>query len=297
MADLKISISAVIPAYNAARFLPRCLASVFAQTLQPEEVIVIDDGSTDDTAAVAEALGAKVFRQPNSGISSARNAGVRNASGEWIAWLDADDLWEPEKLERQAACIRAETVLTYTGIRIFDDHGTRGEVRAHDPVLAARMIRYYNPISTSTVCVRKDALMQSGGFREDIRASEDWEIWFRLRHLGRFECVPDPLTNYYLHPGSLSANPERMILALDRILDTTLLADLHGMQRWVWRRRILAAQLSSASLIARDNHLNSELRFMLRSLSAWPSPFWMPKRFAMAAVTARNRLRSRSEAG
>ena len=87
-----MKISVVIPAYNAERFLPRCLKSVFAQTLKPEEVIVVDDGSTDNTAALAAELGTTVISQTNSGIAAARNNGIRHASGEWIALLDADDL-------------------------------------------------------------------------------------------------------------------------------------------------------------------------------------------------------------
>ena len=93
-----MKISVVIPAYNAARFLPRCLKSVFAQTLQPEEVIVVDDGSTDSTAEVAEALGARVINRRNGGLSAARNTGIKGASSEWIALLDADDLWARDKL-------------------------------------------------------------------------------------------------------------------------------------------------------------------------------------------------------
>ena len=125
-----MKISVVIPAYNASAFLPRCLESVFAQTLKPDEVIVVDDGSTDNTGSVAAELGAKVVLQENSGPSAARNTGIQNAAGEWIALLDADDLWAPEKLELQAARVRAETVLVYTGIRLFDDRGTRGTGRS-----------------------------------------------------------------------------------------------------------------------------------------------------------------------
>ena len=125
-----IKISVIIPAYNAARFLPRCLKSVFAQTLQPDEVIVVDDGSTDNTATLAAALGARVISQRNGGISAARNTGYQNATGAWIALLDADDLWSPAKLERQVARIRPDTILVYTGFRLFDDHGIRGVSRS-----------------------------------------------------------------------------------------------------------------------------------------------------------------------
>lgn len=291
-----MKISVVIPAYNAAAFLPRCLKSVFAQTLAPEEVIVVDDGSTDNTAAVAAGLGARVVRRKNGGLSAARNTGIQHAAGEWIALLDADDMWAAEKLQRQVASIGSRTVLVYTGIRIFDDSGTREYSLAISPTAARRVLRYSNPISPSTVIVRRDAVMQDGGFREDIRACEDWEMWVRLQRMGQFEAIPDPLTDYYVYSNSLSANPERMLLALDRILDTTLLADLHGFARWVWKRRVLASQLCSAGLIARDNGLKNELHYMIRSWCAWPSPLWNPRRFAISAVSVMNTVRGQNGA-
>lgn len=291
-----VKISVVIPAYNAARFLPRCLKSVFAQTLKPVEVIVVDDGSTDNTAEVAAALGAKLISRTNGGLSAARNTGIQSASSEWIALLDADDLWAPDKLARQAACVGPDIVLVYTGIRYFDDNGKREERPAIDPVTARKMLRYCNPITPSSALVRRDAVVQDGGFREDIRACEDWEMWFRLQRLGQFEAVSDPLTDYYVYPNSLSANPGKMLEALDRIIDTTLVADLLGFDRWVWRRRIRAVQLCSAGLIARDNGLKGEVSFMFQSLCAWPSPFWEPGRFAMFAASARNRLLRQEQA-
>lgn len=283
-------ISAVIPAYNAASFLPRCLESVFAQTLMPEEVLVVDDGSTDDTAAIAETLGAKVVRRQNGGISAARNTGVKSASSEWIAFLDADDRWAPKKLERQAACAGDDTILVYTGVRTFDDTGVLGESSAMDAISTRKMLRYSNSIITSSVLVRRWALMQDGGFREDIRACEDWEMWYRLQRMGQFVAVSGALTDYYLHSNSLSANPVRMLQALDQIMDTTLLEGLQGFDRWAWERRIRAVQLCSAGLIARDNQLEGELQYLFRSLCSWPSPFWERKRFATFAVSARNRL-------
>jgi glycosyltransferase involved in cell wall biosynthesis len=290
--DQRITISVIIPAYNAAHFLPRSLASVFAQTLKPQEVIVVDDGSTDNTAAIAAALGATVIRKPNGGLSTARNSGIQNASGDWIALLDADDFWAPEKLERQVALIGPETVLVYTGIQFFDDGGIRGEKPAIDPISARKRLRYANSITPSSVLARREALIRVGGFREDISACEDWEMWCRLQQLGDFEAVANLLTLYFLHSKSLSANPERMLQGLDRIIDKTLLDGMRRFDRWVWRHRILAVQLSSAGLIARDNGLKNELHFMFRSLCAWPSPWWQPKRFALFVVSVRNKLRS-----
>lgn len=284
-----MKISVVIPAFNAARFLPRCLASVFSQTLQPDEVIVVDDGSTDDTASVAAALGAKVFRRTNGGLSAARNTGIQNASSEWIALLDADDLWAPKKLELQAAHVHPDTVLVYTGIRFFDDGGIRSERPAIEPTKAIEMLRFCNPIPC-TYLVRRDALLSGGGYREDIRACEDWEMLVRLQRLGKFEAVPDLLMDCYLHSDSLSADPEVMLRWLNLIIEKTLVSDLKGLRRWAWRRRIRATQLTKAGLIARDNKCKGELRYMFQSLSTWPSPFWQPNRLACLAVSVRNKM-------
>jgi len=285
-----MKISVVIPAYNSARFLPRCLESVFAQTLKPVEVIVVDDGSTDNTAAVATELGVTVLRRTNGGPGAARNAGIQAASGEWIALLDADDLWTAEKLERQASCIRPATVLVYTGIQIFDDNGVREEQPAIEVTSARKMLRYRNPFATSSVLMRRDAVLAGGGFREEIQSCEDWELWVRLERAGDFEAVDDPLTLYYVYPKSFSANPSKMLAGLDQVIDTTLLTGLTGFSRWAWRRRIRAVQLCSAGLIARNNGLKNELHYMFQSLCAWPSPRWEPRRYAMFAISARNRV-------
>lgn len=286
-----MSISVVIPAYNSERFIRRCLASVFAQTLKPDEVIVVDDGSTDNTSDRAEELGASVIRCINGGPSAARNRGIEKATSEWIALLDADDSWSPEKLERQIACARSETVLVYTGIHIFDERGVREERLATDVASAKKMLRYCNPIVPSSALLRRSAVVRAGGFREDSCGCEDWDMWVRLQDWGTFAALPDALTNYYLHPDSISTNPNTMLRGLEEIIDTTLVADLHGLNRWAWKQRIRATQLASAGLIARVNESEDEMMLMVRSLCTWPSPFWQPKRIAALAVSAKNRLR------
>ncbi|MGB0064626.1 MAG: glycosyltransferase family A protein [Terracidiphilus sp.] len=284
----EVTISVVIPAYNAAHFLPRSLASVFAQTLPPTEVIVVDDGSSDNSAQVAEQLGAKVIRRPNGGQASARNAGIEAARGEWIALLDADDWWEPKKLARQTAAIRPGAVLVYTGAKQFDDSGVRAVHRAIDPSVAKKMLRYSNPITASSVLVRRQAVLDLGGFNVAAPPCEDWELWARLLPIGQFVAVEDPLTQYWLSPQSSSASPERMLAATSRIMEETLLNGLKGIPRFAWRRRIWAAQLLSAALIARDNRLKGEFGYAVRSLLAWPSPFFRRQRFAVFAVSLRN---------
>jgi glycosyltransferase involved in cell wall biosynthesis len=288
-----MSISVIIPAYNSERFVRRCLESVYAQTLQPDEIILVDDGSTDNTAERAEELGAQVIRRKNGGPSAARNRGIECATSEWIALLDADDSWSPQKLERQMACVRPETVLVYTGIHMFDERGAREKRLATDGVTAKEMLRYCNPILPSSVLLRRDAILRVGGFREDNRGCEDWDMWVRLKNWGAFIGLPDALTNYYLHPNSISANPDTMLRAVEGILETTLVADLRGLDRWAWRQRIRATQFASAGLIARANGVENEMMLLVRSLCAWPSPFWQPKRFAVLAVSAKNRVHER----
>ena len=217
-----MKISVVIPAYNAAHFLPRCLKSVFAQTFRPAEVIVVDDGSTDDGANVAKKLGARVVSRPNGGLSAARNTGVQSSSSEWVALLDADDMWSPEKLGAQADRVQQDTVLVYTGIRIFGDDGVRGTSLAVDPAKVRKMLRYRNPITPSSVMAKREALARNGGFREDIRACEDWEMWMRLQRVGGFAAVSDALTDYYVYPSSMSTDPKRMLIAMEQILPTKI---------------------------------------------------------------------------
>ena len=286
--DAKISV--VIPAWNSAHFLPRSLGSVFAQTLRPREVIVVDDGSTDSTAATAEKLGAKVIRQANGGSAAARNAGMAAADGDWIALLDADDWWEPEKLARQASLIRPGLVLIYTGVKYHGSDGRCSAVAALDPRAVRDRLRYRNPIVTSSVLVDRSAMLELGGFRETLQTCEDWEMWLRLANCGSVDAVADPLTNYYVQAESLSSAPERMLNGLAAILEPVLLADQRGWPRWAWRRRIWASQLLSAALIARDNYRPGEIRYLVRSLRAWPSPFWLPRRWACLAVSLKNAL-------
>jgi glycosyltransferase involved in cell wall biosynthesis len=226
------SISVVIPAYNAAAFLPATLASVFAQTALPAEVIVVDDGSTDDTAAVAASCGATVITVPNGGGSAARNIGTQAAVGEYIAYLDADDLWAPEKLAVQSAALAAhgQPAFSFTDHHVFDERGlnskqgglrshpafrqTVGNTRAETIVVAANDRRpvlsdmYFLP---SSALVRRADVLAIGGWEESIRGSEDFEFFLRLfRHVPAV-VVMQPLLLYRRHAGQVTASAIAMI--------------------------------------------------------------------------------------
>jgi glycosyltransferase involved in cell wall biosynthesis len=237
-------VSVVIPAYNATAFLAETLASVFAQTLPPAEIIVVDDGSTDDTANVARNLGVTVISRANGGISAARNSGVRAARSEYVALLDADDLWMPEKLEVQVAALAAAAVpsFSFTDFHTFDSRGVRAprsELRAHpafrrtvgrapsgaNVVVSASESRpvlpdmYFVP---SSAVIRRADVLAAGGFDESLRGCEDTEFFLRLFKLVPAIAVMRPLLRYRRHETQNTASPKRVMTyefaLIDRIL-------------------------------------------------------------------------------
>lgn len=290
-------ISVVIPAFNAERYLDECIRSVLAQTLPVVEVLIVDDGSTDGTLAMARGFGenVRVLHQQQGGPARARNLGASEAQGDWIAFLDADDFWQPEKLSRQRAQLLRDpsAVLCYTGLLALKLDGSL--VPVAPPTLAEvdRMLRMTNPgIPPSAVMIRRDTLLDAGGFNEVQRGCEDWDLWFRLRKFGHFAIVETPDTVYRESLGGLSSNPVHMYQDFLRMFDRVLLQDLHGISRTLWRRRILSYQQYKAAMTARHVDQNEvEKQFLRRSLMTWPSPFWHPERFKATAVMIRRLLK------
>lgn len=204
-----MSISVVIPAYNASKYLREAIDSALNQTLRPEEIIVVDDGSTDDTFAIAQSYGSPVtvLHRTNHGLAATRNFGAKNSSGEWIALLDADDVWEPAKLQRQMEALeRAGADICYTGHVILQHEGDRVFFGKIHEVPAAENIRQslFTQVMTflpSSVVLRKSTMFSVGGFDESMRAgSEDMRMWLTLLHAGaKFAAVRKPLLQYRRH--------------------------------------------------------------------------------------------------
>jgi glycosyltransferase involved in cell wall biosynthesis len=165
----KPSVSAVIPAYNAERFISQPIQSILAQTFEVTEIIVVDDGSSDHTAeAAARFPRTRVIRRPNGGQAAARNTGVNAASGEWIAFLDHDDLWEPRKTEIQLGCIAPDVGVI---------HADR-----FDPIHFGNLWHRQAHITPSGALVRKQALLDVGGFEESraVMGVEDLTLWLKI---------------------------------------------------------------------------------------------------------------------
>jgi glycosyltransferase involved in cell wall biosynthesis len=213
-------VSTVVPALNAARFITRAIDSALAQGIPESEIIVVDDGSTDDTCHIVESYrhrGVRLVRHARrSGAAAARNTGIAAARGEYVAFLDADDEWLPEKLSRQLAVIRLDPAMTFISCRanLLDEtgHDTGDIYRGAAPAEGARAWRTllaYPCVATPSVLVRREALRAVGGFNRWMPVAEDQDMWIRLALMGPAGHLPDSLVRVHSTPNSLSKSQFR----------------------------------------------------------------------------------------
>ncbi|MGB9751120.1 MAG: hypothetical protein C0183_21925 [Roseiflexus castenholzii] len=240
-------VSVVITAYNAAEYLSAAIESVLAQSHPADDVVVVDDGSTDASAAVAQSYahrGVRLIRQDNQGPGAARNRGIRETSGELVAFLDGDDLWLPNKLERQLVCLVAhpETVMVSclrwrwdqtTGERHIEYFGVPpGRILAHENVVRNVI---GNP---SMTLIRRSVFDAVGMFDTQLRWGQDWDLFIRIASYGPVGFVEEPLMIYRWHPGGISHH--RGIERLDMFQSIAC----RGIARIqpAWRRPLLLAR-------------------------------------------------------
>lgn len=207
MSRPSVTVSVVVPAHNAEHTLGDALDSVCRQSLLPAEVFVIDDGSTDDTAGVAESFGELVtlIQQDNLGQGAARNAGIARATGTHLAFLDADDFWEPRFLEATSAFLarhpKAVAVLTAWKKRLEDGSEIlvppcMTTTHAPEPGVLPSFFDFWareGHVQTGAILVRGETVRQAGGMRPDLRVSQDLEYWALLATFGSWGFLPEPL--------------------------------------------------------------------------------------------------------
>jgi glycosyltransferase involved in cell wall biosynthesis len=204
-------VSAVIPTYNHGALVPEAVESALAQTWPNLEVIVVDDGSTDDTPARLARFGdrIRIIRQDHLGPAVARNAGIRASRGEWIGFLDSDDLWMPEKIARCVAALEdsRDAGVAYTAVRINElDTGRKYPLPQYTMSgnLARDLFLECKGVNTSTLVVWRAALDKAGLFDEEFFRAQDWDLMVRLAEVCDYVHVPETLTERRLHGGSLS---------------------------------------------------------------------------------------------
>jgi len=204
-------LSAVIPTFDNADMVVEAVRSVLDQTWPRVEAVVVDDGSTDDTLDRLGAFGdrIRIVRQEHRGPAVARNAGIRASAGEYIGFLDSDDLWMPEKVEKSVDALRSnpEAGVAYTGVRIRETDTGRAYPLAQYTTsgwMARDLFLECKGVNTSTLVVRRECLDAVGGFDEEFFRAQDWDIMVRLAEKFQYVHVPDALTERRLHNRSLS---------------------------------------------------------------------------------------------
>ncbi len=223
---MKPLVSVIIPTYNRAEYLAEALNSVLAQTYADLEIFVVDDGSTDGTQEAVARYGSKVtyIRQDNLGVCAARNNALRQARGEYIAFLDDDDLWLETKIEKEVAFLEANSDhgFVFAGFIYFSDD---------DPDKGRRVLNQYETTtykclygqnmiySTSIVTLRKSCLDRVGFFDEDLIQSADYDLWLRLAKKFKFGFIDERLSKYRVHAKNMSKNLERRIQSYKQIVN------------------------------------------------------------------------------
>ena len=255
-------ITAIIPTHNRRNLLPLTLRSVLSQRGVDLEVIVVDDGSTEDVAAVVAAFRDQRIRlirhDRPTGVSIARNHGAEVARADWLAFCDDDDLWAPQKLARQlSAAAAAGRTWSYAGsVHINSEQRATSGAPPPTPERLVERLPSANsmPGGSSNAIVKKEMFIRAGQWDPALVNLADWDLWIRLAQLGTPACVDEPLVGYRIHPGNASLNIP-LILREARLLDGRYgnrvdYGELHHYLAWVClrsgRRRLAAAHFVRA---------------------------------------------------
>jgi glycosyltransferase involved in cell wall biosynthesis len=278
-------VAVVITTYNHARYLGEALRSVLAQTHAAAEVLVVDDGSTDDPAAVVSTFaGVKLLRQPNQGLSAARNAGLQAVHSDKVVFLDADDRLLPNALAAGLACfaVHPDCAFVYGGYRVIDAQGARVTDNQHNPVstqpyrdlLRGNMIAMH-----ATVMYTRAKLLEAGGFDVGVQRCEDYDMYLRLARTERVASHPNTIAEYRQHDANMSSNPRDMVDWALRIhsRQASHVKVANGTADWReghrnWRRYYAGVAVGAARRAwAVQRAPAAAARSLMQAVSIWPA--------------------------
>lgn len=232
---MAISIAVVIPAYNSARYIEETLKSVLAQTFPAAEIVLADGASTDNTVAIARSVapGIKIICRPNAGAADGRNIALGEASADWLAFMDSDDLWHPDKLRLQAQLVERapEVEFVFSDVWQFQNgdvlsesflttrpgysrllkHSVGENLYVFDTNMGVALMHSNYAVTSSSVMVKRSAALEAGCFDPMLRACEDYDFWIRLLKRRKAGVAEIPLVGYRHHGKSLSDNLEAMV--------------------------------------------------------------------------------------
>lgn len=269
-----MQISAVIPAYNAAPYLPRALESVLRQSIQPKEIILVDDGSTDVTAEVAHRYKriVRYIYQENRGCSGAMNRGIREARGDWIAFLDADDEWLPQHLQTGMDILARHPHLRWFGANVRHRLEGSGKIIPHAQPIRARAMMVendyfrdylaavppYGHFSTPTMIIHRSVFEKLGVFDTDLFTGMDRKMWFVIGlHYPEIGYSPQPSAIVWKRQGSITAtkriDPARKLKAIRDAEATASALGARAVERAVPRLRFWLVQTIRAAIASGDS--------------------------------------------
>lgn len=273
-------VSVVIPTFNYGHFVADAVASALAQTYRPTEIIVVDDGSSDDTQARLTPYLDRIryIRQENQGLSVARNTGIQAASGTWIALLDADDAWHPRKLEMQLAFVRRHPEIGVLGTDTILDRPREwpapGELPQRGPDFTVCELVYKVRFAPSSAVIRRDCFERAGLFDPELRSAEDRDMWVRIACHFPVTNLPMNLCWYRMHANNMSRAAVRMEENELKVLDKAF-RDIPSLRRrWLFRMKTYSYAAYNAAYMhgAACNWLTALAR-LGRSMALWPLPF------------------------
>ncbi|HUT53321.1 MAG TPA: glycosyltransferase [bacterium] len=286
--EKQLRFSVVIPVYNSGRWVAEAVESALGQGRDDVEVIVVDDGSTDDTPAVLARFAgrARVIRQENGGVSVARNRGIGEARGEWIAFLDADDRFRPGHLDRldRAASAHPDAGLIYADAMLIDGEGREIKPKtARDPgpdPFTSLLLR--NVITTSATAVRAGCLNQVGAFYPVLKGPEDWDLWLRLAARFTVARIPEISVDYRKHGAGL-VHTRGVSMREDNLTVIARAASLRpGLPEEVIRKARANCFLESAVRLAAGEEASATRQELVSALRLNPM---LPAAWALFALT------------
>jgi glycosyltransferase involved in cell wall biosynthesis len=216
---MKPLVSVIIPNYNYASYVCEAVDSALQQTYDNIEVVVVDDGSKDNSREILERYGYKitVISQPNAGVSAARNAGVKHSSGKFVAFLDADDVWLAEKIEKQVDLFESEKDLglVHVGVEEFDTHGNILKTRLDGMSghVSHELLLFERPVvlgGGSGLMIPREVFDEAKGFDLELLTSADWDFFYRIGRRHKIGFVSEVLLRYRIHNSNMHGNIQRM---------------------------------------------------------------------------------------
>ena len=292
----------VVPVYNGAAYLAEALESVLTQTLKPKEILVLDDGSSDHSVAVAAEFGDRIrlIRKQNSGVSDTRNVGASLASSEWLHFFDQDDVWLPDHLASHARVLaeNPSADVCYSNRRHLVRNPASGrfsltpvvQVPAAEDLAAMLMERC--PFTPSAVSLRRSIFLAAGGFDSRHNSVEDWDLWLRLLRRGAvFVRSAEPTLHYRIHSAANSNDPLPVLEKNVGVIRQNILPYLSPLNRITTGRRLVSRLEAEAAILLRENRLPGACSLMLRSIAR--HPVHEPRRYKILLSMLRRGSRAR----